>query len=90
MTPSGGLRGISLPFLEATVSVEVSVGLFSTKTGGTLWRSSGAASEKVGGVALVSGEPIFSAKDPKVAYGNLVNGLVNDVTYDLRSTWRWQ
>ena len=90
VTPSGGLRGINLPFLEATVSVELSVGLFSTKTGGTLWRSSGAASEKVGGVALVSGEPIFSAKDPKVAYGNLVNGLVNDVTYDLRSTWRWQ
>src|SRR2546428_300208 len=75
------------PRLEATVSAELSVELLSTKSGGTLWRSSAAATEKVGGLALVDGEPVFSAKDPNDAYGQLVNRLVYAVTYDLRSTW---
>ncbi len=90
VTPSGGLHGFNLPHLEATVSAELSVGLFSTKSGGTLWRSSGTASEKVGGLALVGGEPYFAAKDPNKAYTHLVDNLVNYVTYDLRSTWVWR
>jgi hypothetical protein len=52
-----------------------------------LWRSSAAATEKVGELALVGGQPEFSARDPNDAYGHLVNRLVYDVTYDLRSTW---
>jgi len=85
--PSGSLVGLTLPRVEATVSAELSVELLSTKSGGTLWRSSAVASEKVGGLALVGGEPVFSAKDPNNAYGQLVNRLVYQVTYDLRSTW---
>jgi hypothetical protein len=85
--PSGSLVGLSLPRVEATVSAELSVELLSTKSGGTLWRSSAVASEKVGGLALVGGEPVFSAKDPNSAYGQLVNRLVYAVTYDMRSTW---
>ena len=83
--PSGGL--LSLPLVEATVSAELSVALRSTKTGGTLWRSSAMATEKVGQVGIVGGEPVFSARDPNDAYGQLVNRLVYAVTYDLRSTW---
>src|SRR5205823_3493197 len=52
-----------------------------------LRRTRATASEKVGGLSLVGGEPIFSAKDPNNAYGQLVNRLVYAVTYDLRSTW---
>ncbi len=85
--PSGGLIGLTLPHVEATVSAELSVELHSTKTGGTLWRASAAATEKVGQLALVGGEPVFSARDPNEAYGHLVNRLVYAVTYDLRSTW---
>jgi len=85
--PSGSLVGLTLPRVEATVSAELSVELLSTKSGGTLWRSSAVASEKVGGLALVGGEPVFSAKDPNNAYGQLVNRLVYQVTYDMRSTW---
>jgi len=85
--PSGGLIGLSLPHLEATITAELSVELRSTKTGGTLWRSSAAATEKVGELALVGGQPEFSARDPNEAYGRLVNRLVYAVTYDLRSTW---
>jgi hypothetical protein len=86
--PSGGVLGIGVPFVNATVSVELLVRLINTKTGGTLWRSSAAASEKVGSVALVGGVPNFSAKNPNDAYGHLVNQLVWRVTYDLRPTWQ--
>jgi hypothetical protein len=85
--PSGKVLGLNLPSIEATVSVELTVGLFSTKTGGTLWRSSASATQKVGGLGLVGGQPYFTAKDPNVAYGQLVNFLVGEATRDLRPTW---
>ena len=86
--PAGKVLGLNLPRIEATVQVELTVGLFSTKTGGTLWRASASATEKVGGLGLVGGEPYFTAKDPNEAYGHLVNLLVNSVTNDLRPSWR--
>lgn len=85
--PSGGLIGLALPHVEATVTAQLSVHLRSTKTGGTLWRASAAATEKVGQLGIVGGEPVFSARNPNDAYGRLVNRLVEAVTYDLRSTW---
>ena len=84
--PSGGLLGIASGFVQATVSVQLSVRLLSTESGGTLWRSSSQASEKVGGLAIVNGEPHFSAKYPNDAYGHLVDQLVYAVTRDLRPT----
>ena len=88
--PSGGIIGLSVPFVQATVTVDLLVRLMSTRSGGTLWRASASASEKVGSVALVGGIPEFSAKDPNDAYGRLVNRLVWTVTQDLRPTWRKQ
>jgi hypothetical protein len=90
VTPSGGLRSLSLPHLEATVSAELTVALYATETGGTLWRSSGVASRKIGGLAIVEGEPYFSAKDPNKAYLGLVYDLVDYVTRDLHATWQTQ
>jgi hypothetical protein len=90
VTPSGGISGFSIPHLEASVSVELTVALLSTKSGGTLWRSSGVRSQKVGGISMVDGEPFFSAKDPNKTYVVLVNDLVDYVTRDLRSTWQAQ
>lgn len=85
--PSGGLASFGVPFVEATVSVELSVGLYATASGGTLWRSSASASEKVGQLTVVGGEPSFSATDPNAAYGRLVNRLVVAVTRDLYPTY---
>jgi len=85
--PSSGLVGLTLAHVEATVSADLAVELRSTKTGGVLWRSSAAATEKVGEVAIIGGVPEFSARDPNVAYGHLVDRLVRSVTWDLRSTW---
>lgn len=85
---SGGLRGLSLPQVEATVKAELTVALYSAESGGTLWRSSGVASRKIGKLAIVGGEPVFSAKDPNNEYARLVADLVNYVTRDLRATWQ--
>jgi hypothetical protein len=85
--PSGQVLGFNLPRLEATVTVELTVGLFDTKTGGTIWRGSGIATQKVGELSLISGEPYFSAKDPNVAYGELIDRLIGRVTEDLRPSW---
>jgi len=85
--PSGGLIALAIPHIEATVTAELSVWLVSTTTGGVLWRSSAATTEKIGDLEIVSGIPVFSARDPNEAYGQMVSHLVRTVTYDFRSTW---
>lgn len=85
--PSGGLTAGLSPIVEATVTVELSVWLVNTRTGGVMWRRSSAETEKVGGLSFIGGTPSFSARDPNDAYGRLVNQLVYNVTYDVRSTW---
>ncbi len=50
-----------------------------------MWRASAVASDKVGEVALVGGQPFVEARDPKAAYGHLMDRLVEVVTRDLRS-----
>lgn len=85
--PSGGLTSGLTPNLKATVTVELSVWLVNTRTGGTLWRRSSQSTEEVGGLSFLGGMPSFSARDPNDAYGQLVNRLVYAVTYDVRSTW---
>src|SRR6266850_2015997 len=87
---TGGLAGLVTPHLEATVRVDLTVRLLSTRSGATLWRSSAWATERVGHVALIGGQLDFSAKDPKEAYGPLVNTLIRLVTQDMRSTWTRQ
>ena len=84
----GGIAALVTPHLEATIRVDLSVWLLSTRSGATLWRSSAWATEKVGHVALVDGQLDFAAKDPKEEYGRLVNRLIALVTEDMRPTWR--
>jgi hypothetical protein len=72
----------------ATVSGELTVRLLSTSSGGTLWRSSGSASQSVGQVTMNAGRlPSISASDPNAAYANMVDEMVAQVTRDLRPTW---
>ena len=84
----GGLAGLVSPHLDATVRLDLTVRLLSTRSGATLWRASAWATDKVGQVGLVDGQLFFGAKDPKQAYGRMVNRLVELVTEDLRPTWR--
>ena len=91
--PSGGIIGglsslaTPTPHFEATVSVELDVALYSSRTGGTLWRAGASANEKVGSLIINRGEPTFSAKDPNLAYGRLVDRLVSVVSQDLFPTY---
>jgi len=85
--PSGSLTAGLSPSMTATVTVELSVWLVNTQTGGVMWRRSAVRTEKVGGLSFFGGTPSFSARDPNDAYGQLVNQLVYAVTYDVRSTW---
>lgn len=85
--PHGGLTASLSPVVRATVTVELSVWLVNTRTGGIMWRKSSASTEEVGGLSISGGMASFAAKDPNDAYGRLVNQLVYDVTYDVRSTW---
>lgn len=85
--PRGVLAGISVPHVEATVSVDLTVRLLSTESGGTLWSRRAHAEETVGQLGLSGGDVYFSAEDPEEAYGRLVDVLVYEVTRDLRPTW---
>ena len=61
--------------------------LLSTKTGGTMWRSSSAAQGTVGRIGLSGALPSIAMRDKEEAYGEVVGELVNSVTRDLRPTW---
>ncbi len=85
--PRGGLTVGLAPVLRASVTVELSVWLVNTRSGGVMWRRSSASTEEVGGLSFIGSTPSFSARDPNDAYGHLINQLVYNVTYDVRSTW---
>jgi hypothetical protein len=85
--PHGGLTSGLSPVLRATVTVELSVWLMNTRSGGIMWRKSSVSTEEVGGLSFIGGTPSFSASDPNDAYGRLINQLVYNVTYDVRPTW---
>jgi hypothetical protein len=88
--PTSVLMGLAQGHVEANVSAELSVQLVMTKSGGTVWRSSARSREQVGQVSIAGGIPSFSARDPNVAYGQLVNHLVYAVTRDFRPTLQRQ
>ncbi|MEO8089070.1 MAG: hypothetical protein ABI703_02095 [Gemmatimonadales bacterium] len=87
--PSGKL-GVSGMNVRAAVSAELTVRLLSTKSGGTLWRSSSAANGTVGRLALNGALPSIAMRDKEEAYGEMVGELINRVTRDLRPTWMKQ
>jgi hypothetical protein len=86
--PTAQFQGLSLPRIEANVTVQMSVRLVSTASGGTLWRSSSTITRTIGKLGLSGGTPYFAAEDPNEAYGELVTELVRQVTWDFRPTWR--
>jgi hypothetical protein len=87
---SGGIAGLLTPHLEATVRTDLTVRLLSATSGGTVWRSSAWATQRIGGVSIVGGQINFGARDPKTAYGPMVSTIVNIVTQDLWSSWQKQ
>jgi hypothetical protein len=85
--PSGRIGGASVLNVRASVGAELTVRLLSTKTGGTVWRSSATTSRTVGQLGLGGGTPSVAVRNPDDAYDAVVGELVTDVTRDLRPTW---
>ena len=73
--------------VRGAVSAELSIRLVSTRTGGTVWRSSAVTDGTVGRVSLSGGLPSVAVRDRDEAYGEVVRTLVASVTRDLRPTW---
>jgi hypothetical protein len=73
--------------VRAAVTGELTVRLLSTRTGGTVWRSSASANGTVGRLEVSGGLPSVAMRDQEAAYGDVVRSLVADVTRDLRPTW---
>lgn len=84
--PSGRL-GPGGATVSKGITVELSVKLMSTESGGTLWRSSATADRTVGRVALSSGGPRVSVRDRDDALDDAVSSTVSIVTTDVRPTW---
>jgi hypothetical protein len=85
--PRGHLNPSGLA-VRGAVTGELTVRLLSTRTGGTVWRSSASANGTVGRAAVSRGGlPSVALRDQDEAYGEIVRSLVADVTRDLRPTW---
>ena len=77
----------NLARVGAEVDVSLSVRMLATESGATLWGSSSEATGQVAEMVFDGGIPNFGARDPSEAYGELVDGLVYEVTRDMRPTW---
>jgi hypothetical protein len=85
--PRGVVASVRELKVGAEVSGQLTVSLVSARTGGTVWRSSAAASQNVGRVSLSDAHPSVAVRDPGEASREVVRELVSGVTRDLRPTW---
>jgi len=77
--------------VEADIEATLRARLIDTSDGATVWTCSAKKRKKVADVDILSGGGFaFSAEDPAKAYGPLVDGLVDEVTYDLRVRYERQ
>lgn len=74
--------------LSALIKATLAVQLIEVSSGASIWSSSASASHNVGNISVYGGKDVVvNAKDPKGAYGPLVDELVEQVTRDFKATW---
>jgi len=77
--------------LTAQVDATLAVKMIEASTGASLWSASASATRSVGHVSVFQdGNVAFDADDPELAYGDLIDYLVGEVTYDFRAGWETQ
>jgi hypothetical protein len=86
--PGGVISSVRNMQVGASVTGTLTVKLLSAKSGGTMWQASSTATEKVGEITVSRGTPSVTARDPDEAYAAALGRLVDEVTRDLRPTWR--
>src|SRR5258706_9174006 len=71
--PHGGLTAGLAPVLRATVTVDLSVWLVNTRTGGGILRKSATSTPRGGGLSFIRSPPALSAPGPDHPHGRGVN-----------------
>ena len=80
---------VSYISVEAEAEASLTVKLLETQNGATIWTDSAQGKENVADVSVLSANNIhFDARDPEEAYGDLAKHLVEEVTEDLRISWK--
>ena len=74
--------------VSAYVEALLSAKLVETNSGATVWTNAAQGRENVGSVSLMGGNPVFNAKDPDKAYGQLVHQLVGYICDDFWSHYK--
>lgn len=69
------------------VTLALSTKLLSSESGATMWARSSSIRETMQQVTIANGTAVFDAQDAAEAYGEIVNGLIWNVTADFRPTW---
>lgn len=80
--PTASISGI--PRVGAEVDLSISVRMLFTESGATAWSRSAEGTAMVGELAFDGGIPSFGGRDPKDAYGDLVDPLIYEITRDMR------
>lgn len=73
--------------VSADVDAGLTARLLETGRGATLWTRATRTTRRVAQVGVGGGQVRFDARDPKGAYGELVDALVNDITHDFRYSY---
>ena len=82
---------ISSMSVKAEVEASMIVKLLETERGATVWTGAAQQKKNVAHVSIFSPNTImFDAKDPEQAYGELTESLIEEVTRDLRVSYRRQ
>lgn len=76
--------------VQAEVQAALTVRLFETQSGATVWTRSSNDRRTVAHVSLTGDIVDFGAKDPEEAYGELAKSLVYRITDDFWSHWERQ
>jgi hypothetical protein len=81
------MKTITTMSVSADVDAGLTARLLETGQGATVWTRSTSATRTVGHIGLSGKTVQFDAQHPDQAYGELVNALVYDITYDFRPSY---
>ncbi len=81
--------GLADMSVAADVDATLTVGMFETASGASIWNRSASVTRRVGQVSLLGNrDVVFDADEPERAYGELIDALVALVTEEFRATWQ--
>ncbi|MDD3803995.1 MAG: hypothetical protein PHW02_06410 [bacterium] len=80
---------LEFPYISARakISSEMTVRMYETELGATVWTGSSWAKDEVGNLSIFKDYVSFNAENPDEAYGDLVTALVDWATIDYRKTY---